>query len=118
MNLLSQTWKSHPYLTGVVGVYAGLYGWYNYILPWLKRRPNGLGSTSTGTDVLDRIASQEKIAKGKVALVTGANIGLGRETVRVLALAGVKVIMAGRSVDKLNEAKKWIESQVKDADLE
>lgn len=37
---------------------------------------------------------------GKVFLVTGASSGLGKETARVLASRGAKVIMAVRSLDK------------------
>jgi NAD(P)-dependent dehydrogenase (short-subunit alcohol dehydrogenase family) len=37
---------------------------------------------------------------GRIALVTGANTGLGKETARALASLGAKVILAVRSVDK------------------
>lgn len=40
----------------------------------------------------------------KVALVTGATRGIGRETVRQLAQAGVRTLLAGRSRDKAVEA--------------
>lgn len=41
---------------------------------------------------------------GKVAIVTGANSGLGLETVRPLAARGATVIMACRNLDKANVA--------------
>lgn len=41
---------------------------------------------------------------GKTALVTGASAGLGLETVRTLAGAGCRVIMAARAGEKLEQA--------------
>jgi NAD(P)-dependent dehydrogenase (short-subunit alcohol dehydrogenase family) len=42
--------------------------------------------------------------KGKVAVVTGGNSGLGKETARVLAQKGVEVILAVRSTDRGEDA--------------
>ena len=47
------------------------------------------------------IPSQE----GRIALVTGANIGLGYETVRALAARGATVLMACRSRSKAEKAR-------------
>ena len=47
------------------------------------------------------IPSQE----GRIALVTGANIGLGLETVRALAMKGATVLMACRSRSKAEAAR-------------
>ena len=47
------------------------------------------------------IPSQE----GRIALVTGANIGLGLETVRALASKGATVLMACRSRPKAEDAR-------------
>ena len=41
---------------------------------------------------------------GKTALVTGANSGLGYESMRVLALRGAHVIGTARSLDKAQQA--------------
>lgn len=38
--------------------------------------------------------------KGKVVVVTGGNAGIGWHTVRLLAAAGAKVILACRAVQK------------------
>ncbi|XP_056382102.1 WW domain-containing oxidoreductase isoform X9 [Hyla sarda] len=45
---------------------------------------------------------------GKVVIVTGANTGIGFETVRSLALHGALVILACRNLQKANEAKRQI----------
>ncbi|GAA3996246.1 SDR family NAD(P)-dependent oxidoreductase [Deinococcus rubellus] len=45
---------------------------------------------------------------GKVAIVTGANSGLGYETARALALHGATVIMACRNLDKATQAAEQI----------
>jgi len=39
--------------------------------------------------------------QGRVALVTGASMGVGEATVRVLASHGMKVVACARSEDKL-----------------
>ncbi|MEU3644920.1 oxidoreductase [Lentzea sp. NPDC034063] len=41
---------------------------------------------------------------GRTALITGANSGIGLETARVLAGHGARVLLAGRSLDKLGAA--------------
>ncbi|ARN75654.1 SDR family oxidoreductase [Oceanicoccus sagamiensis] len=58
----------------------------------------------------NRWSTAEKVSegidlKGKTALVTGANTGLGLETTRVLALRGAKVIMACRDQQKAEAAR-------------
>ena len=45
---------------------------------------------------------------GRVAIVTGANSGLGYETARVLAQRGATVVMACRNLDKANRAAEQI----------
>lgn len=55
---------------------------------------------------------------GKIAVVTGANSGLGKETAKALAAKGAHVIMASRSVDKGEQAKSDILRDVPSASLE
>lgn len=55
---------------------------------------------------------------GKVAVVTGANSGLGKETARALASKGAHVVMASRSVNKGEAAKKEILKDIPNASLE
>ena len=44
--------------------------------------------------------------RSKTVIVTGANIGIGKETVKILVKNGCKVFMACRSETKANAAKK------------
>lgn len=46
--------------------------------------------------------------RGKVAIVTGANSGIGYETARALSQHGATVIMACRNMDKANRARDQI----------
>lgn len=55
---------------------------------------------------------------GKVALVTGANSGLGLNTTRALAAHGAHVIMACRSVEKAERAAAAMRAQQGDASLD
>ncbi len=55
--------------------------------------------------------------KGKLAVVTGANIGLGYETALELAKKEATVIMACRNIDKANAAKTKLLEAVPQADL-
>lgn len=54
---------------------------------------------------------------GRVALVTGANTGLGYDTARALAERGASVVLAVRDVDKGEMARKRILEAEPDADL-
>jgi NAD(P)-dependent dehydrogenase (short-subunit alcohol dehydrogenase family) len=55
---------------------------------------------------------------GRVAVVTGANGGLGLETARVLAARGATVVMASRNQSKAATARSDIVREVPDAALE
>ncbi len=55
---------------------------------------------------------------GRVAVVTGANGGLGLETARALAAAGAHVVMAARNQDKAAAAHDDIVATVPEASLE
>jgi len=55
---------------------------------------------------------------GRVAVVTGANGGLGLETARELARKGAHVVMAVRNQQKAQDAAADIRAEVPDADLE
>ena len=56
--------------------------------------------------------------KGKIAIVTGANAGLGYETALALAQKEAKVIMACRNMSKAEKAKAAILKEVPNGDLE
>eukprot|EP00930_Biecheleria_cincta_P076243 TRINITY_DN63459_c0_g1_i1.p1 TRINITY_DN63459_c0_g1~~TRINITY_DN63459_c0_g1_i1.p1 ORF type:complete len:376 (+),score=70.51 TRINITY_DN63459_c0_g1_i1:19-1146(+) len=72
-----------------------------------------LGKKSTAKDVVDKYAPDRQLA-GKVAVVTGGNSGIGLETVKALAFAGCKVVLASRSVDAGQQA---LEEQVRQPGL-
>lgn len=55
---------------------------------------------------------------GRVAVVTGANGGLGLETARALAGAGAHVVMAARNLEKADQAREDILSTHPEASLE
>lgn len=55
---------------------------------------------------------------GRVAVVTGANSGLGLETTRALAVSGATIVMAIRNLDKGTAAIDDIRAAHPDADLE
>lgn len=58
------------------------------------------------------------LQKGKIAIITGANTGLGYETTLGLAQKEVKVIMACRNERKAENAKSQIKETLPDADLD
>jgi len=63
---------------------------------------------------IDKIASQQ----GKIAIVTGANTGLGKEITKGLVRCDVKVIMACRNVKKAEDSKQEIIQEHPAAELE
>ena len=56
--------------------------------------------------------------RGRVAVVTGANGGLGFETARELARKGAHVVMAVRNLDKATAARNTIAREIPGASLE
>ena len=54
---------------------------------------------------------------GRLAVVTGANSGTGKEAAARLAGAGARVVMAVRNLDKGEQAKRDLLARVPDADL-
>lgn len=55
---------------------------------------------------------------GRVAVVTGANSGLGLETVRALAARGAHVVLATRNAERGQRALQLVQSEVPGAELE
>jgi len=66
-----------------------------------------LGRKSTAKEVVDHFKAN---LKGKTAIVTGGNSGIGLETVKALASAGCRVIIASRNVQA---AEKAVEEDIK-----
>lgn len=58
---------------------------------------SGFGSSSTADEIATKYGDT---LNNKVAIVTGANSGIGKETVRCLAKQGATVIMACRNLEK------------------
>ncbi len=56
--------------------------------------------------------------QGRIALVTGANSGLGLETTRALSMKGAHVIMACRNLEKASAAQAALKATVPNASLE
>ena len=49
-------------------------------------------------------SGQPRDFKGRVVLITGAGSGVGLECARVFAVQGAKLLLVGRSADKLESA--------------
>jgi NAD(P)-dependent dehydrogenase (short-subunit alcohol dehydrogenase family) len=67
-------------------------------------RPEGVPVSPYGADSTAEEVTAGLDLTGRTALVTGANSGLGYETMRVLALRGARVIGTARTLDKATEA--------------
>ncbi|MGE5458571.1 MAG: oxidoreductase [Methanococcaceae archaeon] len=63
---------------------------------------------------MDKVPSQ----KGKIAIITGSNTGLGFEAAKALAGKNMKIIMACRDLEKAQNARRSILSTFPGADIE
>ncbi|KAI3822229.1 hypothetical protein L1987_09816 [Smallanthus sonchifolius] len=79
---------------------------------WILGR-KGASASSTAEEVTDGIHGS-----GLSAIVTGATSGIGAETARVLALRGVRVIMAVRNTEKGTKVKEMILKETPDAKVD
>ncbi|KAL6658469.1 hypothetical protein ACP70R_004055 [Stipagrostis hirtigluma subsp. patula] len=85
----------------------GLWAW-----PWGRRGPSGFGGESTAEEVTAGVD-----ASHLTAIVTGATNGIGKETARVLALRGAKVIIPARTLESGLKVKESLEEQVPSSKL-
>ncbi|XP_066336826.1 short-chain dehydrogenase TIC 32, chloroplastic-like [Miscanthus floridulus] len=91
----------------VVSSGMGLWGWL-----WGRRGPSGFGSASTAEEVTAGVD-----ASNLTAIVTGATNGIGKETARVLALRGAKVIIPARTLESGLKVKESLADQVPSSKL-
>lgn len=85
----------------------------NYAGALQNKLGSGFDSKSTTADVIKGID-----LKGKIAIVTGGNTGIGLETTKTLAAAGATVIVAARDIEKAErnlEGVANVEIEVMDA---
>ncbi|XP_020246977.1 short-chain dehydrogenase TIC 32, chloroplastic-like isoform X1 [Asparagus officinalis] len=85
----------------------GLWNW-----PW-RAGSSGFGSSSTAEQVTEGID-----ADNLTAIVTGATNGIGKETARVLALRGAKVIIPSRTLESGTKVKESLLEQNPSAKLQ
>uniref|UniRef100_A0A0D3HGB0 Uncharacterized protein n=1 Tax=Oryza barthii TaxID=65489 RepID=A0A0D3HGB0_9ORYZ len=75
---------------------------------WFNRKgPSGFSGASTAEEVTAGVD-----ARGLVAVITGASSGIGLETARVMALRGVRVVMAVRNVAAGHRASEAIRAEI------
>jgi NAD(P)-dependent dehydrogenase (short-subunit alcohol dehydrogenase family) len=82
------------------------------------QRPPGVPLSSFGAKSTAEEVTAGIDLTGRTALVTGANSGLGLETMRVLALRGAHVIGTARTLDKAREACASVEGRTTPLALE
>lgn len=81
-------------------------------------RPPGVPVGPFGADSTAEEVTEGIDLAGKTAVVTGANSGLGFETMRVLALRGAHVVGTGRTAEKAESACASVEGDATPAVLE
>ena len=52
-----------------------------------------------------------KRLEGKIAIITGANSGIGKATAELFAREGADLVLAARRLDKLQEVEKYAKEQ-------
>ncbi|GJN07322.1 hypothetical protein PR202_ga25143 [Eleusine coracana subsp. coracana] len=85
----------------------GLWRW-----PWTRPGPSGFDGGSTAEEVTAGVD-----ASHLTAIVTGATNGIGKETARVLALRGAKVIIPARTLESGLKVKESLADQVPESKL-
>ena len=55
--------------------------------------------------------------KGKHILLTGGSLGIGKETAKILVEKGAKVLITGRSNQRLEKAAKYTGAQIQVFDI-
>ncbi len=80
----------------------------------MKMKSNGMINKEKIEPNIDTISDQF----GRIAIVTGANTGLGYETSLAMVKKGLKVVMACRNLSKAEAAKLRILSEVPNGELE
>jgi len=66
---------------------------------------------------MDEVAERVMVLSDKIAVITGANGGLGYQSALALARMGMRIVMACRSMDKAQEAQRELLAAVPDADV-
>lgn len=98
--------KRKTLLGGITAALAGI-GLYRFIA---QQKETDMAEKWTAADIPD--------LTGKVAIVTGANSGLGFETSKELARKGATTIMACRNMDKARAALAEIQAEIPNAPIE
>eukprot|EP00697_Spironema_sp_BW2_P003776 gnl/Spiro4/15027_TR8097_c0_g1_i1.p1 gnl/Spiro4/15027_TR8097_c0_g1~~gnl/Spiro4/15027_TR8097_c0_g1_i1.p1 ORF type:complete len:335 (+),score=49.28 gnl/Spiro4/15027_TR8097_c0_g1_i1:43-1005(+) len=70
------------------------------------------GAVSAEAAAAKAVAAAGGSVSGRVAIVTGANSGIGKHTALVLARYGVNVIMVGRSMERMQDAAQDVRSEI------
>ena len=66
------------------------------------------GMQPINVNVNNVVLSPNELLKGKSAIVTGAGSGIGKAIAKAMVASGAQVVAIGRTIEKLNDAKKEI----------